>query len=36
MDDLRVSLFVCYDLRFATESWSVANDADLYFMQDRL
>ena len=30
VDDLRVSLFVCYDLRFATEFWSVAHDTDLY------
>ena len=27
---LRVSLFVCYDLRFADEFWSLAPDTDLY------
>ncbi|MCY4632002.1 MAG: carbon-nitrogen family hydrolase [bacterium] len=32
VDDLRVSLFVCYDLRFATEFWSVAHDTDLYLV----
>jgi predicted amidohydrolase len=26
----RVSLFVCYDLRFADEFWALANDTDLY------
>ena len=30
VDDLRVSLFVCYDLRFAPEFWSVALETDLY------
>lgn len=28
--DLNVSLFVCYDLRFADEFWAVARDTDLY------
>jgi len=28
--DLRVSLFVCYDLRFADEFWALAGDTDLY------
>ena len=32
VDDLRVSLFVCYDLRFATEFWSVAHETDLYLV----
>ena len=27
---LRVSLFVCYDLRFADEFWALAGDTDLY------
>jgi predicted amidohydrolase len=30
IDGLRVSLFVCYDLRFADEFWSLAADTDLY------
>ena len=30
VDDLRVSLFVCYDLRFADEFWTLARDTDLY------
>ena len=30
VDDLRVSLFVCYDLRFADEFWSLALDTDLF------
>jgi predicted amidohydrolase len=30
VDDLRVSLFVCYDLRFADEFWACALDTDLY------
>ncbi|HXH58880.1 carbon-nitrogen family hydrolase [Iamia sp.] len=29
---LRVSLFVCYDLRFADELWRVARDTDLYLV----
>jgi predicted amidohydrolase len=28
--DLRVTPFVCYDLRFADEFWAVAGDTDLY------
>ena len=28
--DLRVSFFVCYDLRFADEFWALAQDTDLY------
>ncbi|MDP9091427.1 MAG: carbon-nitrogen family hydrolase [Actinomycetota bacterium] len=27
---LRVSVFVCYDLRFADEFWAIARDTDLY------
>jgi predicted amidohydrolase len=30
VEGLRVSLFVCYDLRFADEFWAVAPDTDLY------
>jgi predicted amidohydrolase len=30
VDDLRVSLFVCYDLRFADEFWAVAAGTDCY------
>jgi predicted amidohydrolase len=30
VDDLRVTLFVCYDLRFADEFWARALDTDLY------
>jgi predicted amidohydrolase len=30
VDDLRVSLFVCYDLRFADEFWARALETDLY------
>jgi predicted amidohydrolase len=30
VDDLRVSLFVCYDLRFADEFWALARDTDVY------
>ena len=30
--DLRVSLFVCYDLRFADEFWALAPDTDLYLV----
>jgi predicted amidohydrolase len=30
VDDVRVSLFVCYDLRFADEFWTLARDTDLY------
>jgi predicted amidohydrolase len=30
VDGLRVTLFVCYDLRFADEFWACAADTDLY------
>lgn len=30
VEDLRVSVFVCYDLRFADEFWALAPDTDLY------
>ena len=30
VDGLRVSLFVCYDLRFADEFWALAAQTDLY------
>ena len=30
--DLRVTLFVCYDLRFADEFWQVASDTDVYLV----
>jgi predicted amidohydrolase len=30
LDGLRVSVFVCYDLRFADEFWALAGDTDLY------
>lgn len=30
VEGLRVSLFVCYDLRFAEEFWALASDTDLY------
>ena len=30
VDDLRVSLFVCYDLRFADEFWVLAPETDVY------
>jgi predicted amidohydrolase len=30
LDGLRVSLFVCYDLRFADEFWALAAQTDLY------
>jgi predicted amidohydrolase len=30
LDGLRVTVFVCYDLRFAAEFWAVALDTDLY------
>jgi predicted amidohydrolase len=30
IDELRVSLFVCYDLRFADEFWALAPDTDVY------
>jgi predicted amidohydrolase len=30
VEGLRVSLFVCYDLRFADEFWALAHDTDCY------
>ncbi len=30
IDDLRVSVLICYDLRFADEFWQLAADTDLY------
>jgi len=30
IDDLRVSVFICYDLRFADEFWPMAPTTDLY------
>ena len=32
IDGLRVSLFVCYDLRFADEFWQLADDTDVYLV----
>ena len=32
IEGLRVSLFVCYDLRFADEFWQLAPDTDLYLV----
>ena len=32
MAGLRVSMFVCYDLRFADEFWQLANDTDLFLV----
>ena len=32
VDDLRVTLFVCYDLRFADEFWATAHDTDAYLV----
>ena len=32
VEGIRVSLFVCYDLRFADEFWQVATDTDLYLV----
>jgi predicted amidohydrolase len=32
VDGLRVSVFVCYDLRFADEFWALANDTDLFIV----
>jgi predicted amidohydrolase len=32
VDGLRVSLFVCYDLRFADEFWQLARDTDVYLV----
>jgi predicted amidohydrolase len=32
VEDLRVSLFVCYDLRFADELWALAPSTDCYLV----
>ncbi len=32
VEGLRVSLFVCYDLRFADEFWELADDTDAYLV----
>ena len=32
IEGLRVSMFVCYDLRFADEFWALAEDTDLYLV----
>jgi predicted amidohydrolase len=32
VEGLRVSLFVCYDLRFGDEFWSLARDTDVYLV----
>ena len=32
VDGLRVALFVCYDLRFADEFWTLAPDVDMYIV----
>ena len=32
IEGVRVSLFVCYDLRFADEFWALARDTDLYLV----
>ncbi len=32
VDGLRVTLFVCYDLRFADEFWATARDTDVYIV----
>ncbi len=32
VEGLRVSLFVCYDLRFANEFWALAPDTDVYLV----
>jgi predicted amidohydrolase len=32
IEGLRVSMFVCYDLRFADEFWQLAHDTDLYLV----
>lgn len=32
LDGIRVTLFVCYDLRFADEFWKTATDTDLYLV----
>ncbi|MEO6703135.1 MAG: nitrilase-related carbon-nitrogen hydrolase [Jatrophihabitantaceae bacterium] len=32
VEDLRVSIFICYDLRFADEFWQLAPQTDLYLV----
>ena len=32
VDGFRVSMFVCYDLRFADEFWQLAHDTDVYLV----
>jgi predicted amidohydrolase len=32
VDGIRVTLFVCYDLRFADEFWKTAKNTDVYFV----
>lgn len=32
VDDVRLSVFICYDLRFADEFWQLAADTDLYLV----
>jgi len=32
VEGVRCSLFVCYDLRFADEFWTLADDTDVYFV----
>ncbi len=32
IDGLRLTLFICYDLRFADEFWATANDTDVYLV----
>ena len=32
VEGLRITLFVCYDLRFADEFWQLANDTDVYLV----
>lgn len=32
VEGLRVTLFICYDLRFADEFWATAEDTDLYLV----
>lgn len=32
VNDVRLSLFVCYDLRFANEFWSLAQETDAYIV----
>ena len=32
IDDIRITMFVCYDLRFAEEFWNTAIDTDVYLV----